>query len=96
MKYILAWRLHNNKRNRGSGFEFAKDLGEAMIESNETLLRCREVVRDVANDCRMRAAVTSTPALANNWSERATLLQKVDTLLKKIVEVQNSGANLHA
>jgi hypothetical protein len=68
-----------------------------MIESNETLIRCSEVVRDIANDCRMRAAITATPALAFDWSERASLLQKVDALLKSIVEVQcSSGANLHA
>jgi hypothetical protein len=65
-----------------------------MIESNEILIRCSEVVRDVANDCRMRAAITSTPALAFDWSERATLLQKVDSLLKRIVEVQVEECSL--
>ncbi len=59
-----------------------------MIESTETLIRCSEVVRDVANDCRLRAAITLTPSLASDWREKAVLLQKVDALLNKIVEVQ--------
>jgi hypothetical protein len=67
-----------------------------MIESNEVLLRCREVVQDVANDCQIRAAITMTPALASDWKERASLLQKVDSLLQRIVEVQVDGSPLQS
>jgi hypothetical protein len=80
----------------GSGNEFTKEGGEAMIESNEVLIRCREVVQDVANDCQIRAAITMTPALASDWNERATLLQKVDALLQRIVEVQLGGGRLQS